>query len=141
MLMWFRNLEHKNSLSFIKFDIKTFYPTITKELLSRAIEFIKGYTSITQKEEEVIFHARKTLMVGQDNSTCVKKENPIFDLSMGSKDGAEVAETVGLYLLAKLEEKVFNKGECGLYRDDGNSAIRGNRQEVEKVYLLMSSWT
>ena len=133
MLKWFRNLEHKNTLSFIKFDIKTFYPTITKELLSRAIEFTKGFTSITEDEEEVIFHARKTLLVGQDNSTWVKKENPNFDVSMGSRDGAEIAETVGLYLLAKLEEKVFNKGECGLYRDDGNSVIKGNGQEVERV--------
>ena len=133
MLRWFRNLENKSTLSFLKFDIKTFYPTISKELLSRAIEFTKGYTSITEEEEEVIFHARKTLLVDQDSTTWVKKENPNFDVSMGSKDGAEIAETVGLYLLAKLEEKVFNKGECGLYRDDGNSAIRGNGQEVEKV--------
>ena len=52
-------------------------------------------------EEEVIatiFHARKSLLFDK-TSTWVKRDNPDFDVTMGSYDGAEVCELVGLYLL------------------------------------------
>ena len=51
---------------------------------------------------------------------------------MGSLDSAEVTETVGLYLLWRLED-IIPDGKVGLYRDDGLSVIEGNGQEVERV--------
>ena len=39
---------------------------------------------------------------------------------MGSFDGAELCELVGLYLLSKLET-LLGKPAVGLYRDDGLS--------------------
>ena len=47
----------------------------------------------------------------------------MFDVTMGSFDGAEVCELVGLYLLDKLSH-LTGKENTGLYRDDGLSAIR-----------------
>ena len=44
---------------------------------------------------------------------------------MGSFDGAEISEIVGLYLLAKLHT-VVPKEDIGLYRDDGLGIIRNN---------------
>ena len=41
---------------------------------------------------------------------------------MGSYDGAEICELVGLYLLNKLST-VIDKSSVGLYRDDGIAAI------------------
>ena len=41
---------------------------------------------------------------------------------MGSYDGAEVCEIVGLYLLEKLST-LIDKKKIGLYRDDGLSVI------------------
>ena len=43
--------------------------------------------------------------------------NPLFDVTMGSYDGAEVCELVGLYLLSKLTPQMGIKN-VGLYRDD-----------------------
>ena len=45
---------------------------------------------------------------------------PEFDVPMGSFDGAEICEVVGLYLLQKISDSgLFHKGHFGLYRDDG----------------------
>ena len=42
---------------------------------------------------------------------------------MGSNDGAEVCEIVGLYLL-HLIDNVFKDDDIGLYRDDGLALLR-----------------
>ena len=42
---------------------------------------------------------------------------------MGSFDGVEICELVGLYLLNKLS-KLLGNGNVGLYRDDGLAAIK-----------------
>ena len=52
---------------------------------------------------------------------------------MGSFDGAEICELVGLYIQSKLE-KILPKLNFGLYRDDGLALLRNlNGQETEKV--------
>ena len=43
---------------------------------------------------------------------------------MGSSDGAEVCELVGLFMLHKLDQKFNNKNNIGLYSDDGLAAFR-----------------
>ena len=53
----------------------------------------------------------------------VKKDNPDFDVTMGSYDGAEVCELVGLCLLNLLTNE-FRKHNIGLYRDDGLSCFQ-----------------
>ena len=42
---------------------------------------------------------------------------------MGSYDGAEVCELVGLFILNTLAQK-YNKHDIGLYRDDGLAAFK-----------------
>eukprot|EP00794_Sanderia_malayensis_P017157 gene17157-biopygen14763 len=46
-------------------------------------------------------HSRKSLLFN-DNNAWVKKDNRNFDVTMGSYDGAEVCELVGLLILNKL---------------------------------------
>ena len=67
-------------------------------------------------------HARKSLLFSKDD-VWVKKDNPSFDVTMGSYDGAEVCELVGLYILDKIKVECPDI-ELGLYRDDGISVIR-----------------
>ena len=43
---------------------------------------------------------------------------------MGSFDGAEICELVGLYALNKLRTR-FDSNNIGLYRDDGSALIKG----------------
>ena len=56
-----------------------------------------------------------------------------FDVTMGSYDGAEVCEVVGLFMLDMLS-KSFEKYSIGLYRDDGQSIFRNcNGHDNDKV--------
>ena len=60
--------------------------------------------------------------LNKDETWIKKGENPSFDVTMGSFDGAEVCELVGLYLLQKLSPLLGIKN-FGLYRDDGLAAV------------------
>ena len=52
---------------------------------------------------------------------------------MGSFDGAEVCELVGIYILCSLA-KLINKEDCGLYRDDGLLILRNaNGQQIHRM--------
>lgn len=48
----------------------------------------------------------------------------LFDVSMGSFDGAEICELVGLFIFSKLTDE-FGKKSVGLYRDEGLMLLRG----------------
>ena len=47
----------------------------------------------------------------------------MFDVTMGSFDGAEVCELIGLFILNILSDK-YGKNNVGLYRDDGLVFLR-----------------
>jgi hypothetical protein len=49
--------------------------------------------------------------------------NSLFDVNMGSFDGAEICELVGLFVLNHLGKR-FGKENIGLYRDDGLAIIK-----------------
>ena len=54
-------MEEKSKYIFIVFDIKDFYPSISKHLLQKALEFSKAKVSITTEEEKIVDHSRKSL--------------------------------------------------------------------------------
>ena len=43
---WFKSLVNRSKLKFIKFDIAQFYPSISEEVLDKAINYAKRYTNI-----------------------------------------------------------------------------------------------
>ena len=99
---WFQTIPNKNKSRFIKFDIVELYPSISEQLLDKSINHARTLTTIDDNVIAIIKHARKSLLFDKNN-VCIKKgENTIFDITMGSFDGAEVCELVGLYLLEKL---------------------------------------
>ena len=116
-LNWFKELNNKQSLTFFQFDIESFYPSISKETLLKAINFAKQHTCINQDEVDIIMHSRQTFLFS-DGEAWVKKKGEKFDVAMGSYDSAEVAELVGLFLLNGLENLIPQQ-YIGLYRDDG----------------------
>ena len=60
----------------------------------------------------------------------VKKGNSLFDVTMGSFDGAETCDIVGLLLLLELSHLTIN---VGLYRDNLLSVSSLGARQVEKV--------
>ena len=134
VITWFKNIKSKSSSSFIIVD---FYPSISKDLLLKAINFAKSVTPIQDKFIETILHSRKALLFDK-NDVWVKKDNPDFDITMGSYVGAEVCELVGLYILDILT-KEFGHNKIGLYRDDRLGCFQNNSspesKKVKKSYV------
>ena len=52
VINWFKNLQSRENMSFIKFDIVEFYPSITEELLRKAINFAKLHTTRSYGTQE-----------------------------------------------------------------------------------------
>ena len=87
---------------------------------------------IEDKIIDIINCARKSLLFHEGNAR-VKKGNPLFDVTMGSYDGAEVWNLVGLYLLGKLTPLIGTK-HVGCYRDDGLAVIhQANGPKMDKI--------
>ena len=95
------------------FDIVDFYPSTTEKLLPKFIDFASEYVNISP-----------TLLFSS-NAPWVKKDahDGLFDVKMGSYDGAESCELVVVYTLNLL------KRICGdtirLCRDDGLTISQG----------------
>ena len=125
---WFNNIKDKTSQTMICFNICDFYPSISSSLLQKSLTFASQYTNITEEEIHIITHTKKTTFY-KDGNPWTKKSSD-FDVTMGSFDGAEVCELVGLYLLSQLQHLAMN---VGLYRDDGLAITNKRLRAVENM--------
>ena len=131
VIMWFKQLENKNRKSFIQFDICSFYPSITPELLSNALDWARLYVNITPEEKDIIMKSKKSYLF-TSNIPWVKKGQDNFDIGMGAWDGAESCDIVGLYILDQLKNRI--KGfENGVYRDDALGVVETTNRNAEKI--------
>lgn len=129
VLEWYRKFPNKQEGSFINFDIVDFYPSITEQLLLRAIDFANQYTEIQECDKDIIIHAKRTLIFNAKEPWKKKGNESGFDITMGSFDGAESCELVVCYMLSLLQAK-YGKS-VGLYRDDGLGISTGTPREIE----------
>ena len=142
VIEWFKQIKHKSRCRFVQLDIVEFYPSISHKLLTDALNFASKYTAIDNDTFDVIMHSRKSLLFSKDN-VWVKKDNPSFDVTMGSYDGAEVCELVGLYILDRIKVEC-PEIELGLYRDDGlgiteNLSGRDTENLRKKLFQIFKS--
>ena len=141
VIKWFKNIPNKAKYTFIIFHIAEFYPSITEDLLQKAISFAKQFNTVSEQDNKIIMHARKSLLFDKKTPWTKKGDKGKFDVTMGSYDGAEVCELVGTCILNILAEK-YGKNNVGLYRDDGLAVfenINGNqaekiRKEIIKIF-------
>ena len=111
VIKWFGELifPKKKTHIFIAFDILwDFYPSSTEELLDKALDFASQYIEITTEERRIIKHTKKTTLYSNNMPWLKIRSN--FDLTMGSFDGAEICELVGLLLLSQLTHLDVNVG-------------------------------
>ena len=128
VLKWFRNIENPSSYAFLKFDMVAFYPSIRAHLVKKALAYARTIDGIVipKIDEDMIFQCRKTFLYNE-GQPWKKRGQENFDVPMGSHDGAEISELVGLYLLHKLTHgkgALFERKNVGLYRDDGLAIIK-----------------
>ena len=81
------------------------------------------------------------LLDASDEVNVTHNNSNLFDVTMGSYDGAEICELVGLFILSHLGKKLGKKNIV-LYRDDGLAIIKNRsarladktRKELHKVF-------
>ena len=145
VLEWFRKIPNKGRKDFLQFDIVEFYPSISEELLDKALDFASEITQITELDKKIIKHSRKAFLFfrASENSTTDvwQKKSGNFDVTMGAPDGAEICELCYAYILTRLNHD-FPKLNLGLYRDDGLGAhpripgreLEKTKQKLHKVF-------
>ena len=102
MFAWYNGLLEKQKLNFITFDIVSYYPSITEDLLRKAIEHASKYTPISEEEKEILFHTSQSLLYHKGEAWR-KKGKSLFDITLEGYDGAEKSDIVWLYLLMRLQ--------------------------------------
>ena len=121
----------KEKHAFITFDVCDFYLSISEDLLLNALDYSFKFTTITPQDRHIIIHAKKSLLYHQNSPWTKKNSNDMFDVTMGSYDGAETCELIGIYMLSLIASKF--KDEVGLYRDDGLAVCKATPKEIEKT--------
>ena len=62
VIQWFRSLQNKQNLKFIKFDVINFYPNITENLLTNSLNWARQFVEISKQDETIILQAKKSLL-------------------------------------------------------------------------------
>ena len=133
VLSWFTDIQHKDMYSFIAFDVVEFYPSISIELLSEALQFPSGCVTITDNERHIILQAKSSILYNYGEPWVKKASSNLFDVTMGSYDRAESCELVCTYPLHKIKEKFGSTCDFGLYRDDGVGISKAPPRRTELI--------
>ena len=123
VINWFTTSPGKEKSKFIKFDICEFYPSIIEELLKKALNYAKTFVDISDEDEEIILHYKRSLLFHNNEVWTKMNYDKNFDVTMGSLNGAETCEIVGLFILNMLKSEI-SQDNLGLYRDDGLAIIK-----------------
>ena len=133
VLNWFNSIQCKASCSFITFDVVDFYPSISIELLNAALDFASQYVYISNDDRHIILQAKTSLLYSNGESWAKKTSSNLFDITMGSYDGAESCELVGAYLLYLIKEEFLDTCDFGLYRDDGLGVSKATPRQTDLI--------
>ena len=74
-ITWFKTINNKNRSSFIQFDVCDFYPSITEELLNKALVFASDYIHISLDDREIILQARKSFLFNKNTPWTKRKKS------------------------------------------------------------------
>ena len=80
VINWFRSIDNKHNSSFICFDIEEFYPSISLDLLNKALDFASDYDNITADEKKIIIHAKSSILIYKQQPW-QKKGDTTFDVT------------------------------------------------------------
>ena len=133
VIEWFEAIKNKQDCVFIKYDIREFYPSITEKILNTSLNFAGEYQDISGDDLRIIKHCRKSLLFNENEAWKKKDTESCFDVTMGSFDGAEICESVGIYILHRLST-IIEKNDNGIYRDDGLLVLHNvNKQQIDRT--------
>ena len=96
------------------------------------IKWAKSIRPISEDYISIIKHARKSLLFNGKTYWVKRNGSTMFDVTMGSYDGAEICELVGLFVLNLLSNHL-GKSNVGLYRDDGLAIVKGKNGRLADI--------
>ena len=99
----------------------------TEELINKSLDYASNYVEISDEDRRIILQSKKSFLFDKNQPWC-KKGDTNFDVGMGSFDGAETCELVGLFMLNQLKQLNLNQG---IYRDDALIACQLRPRQVE----------
>ena len=134
VINWFNAIKDKSNYTMLCFDICDFYPSITNTLLQKALNYASKYADISEDQIHLLTDTKKTTLYKDGNYW--EKTTSAFDVTMGSYDGAEICELVGLYLLSQLQNLNIN---VGLYRDNGLAVTNQKQREADRAKKKLCS--
>ena len=143
VLKWYE-ANKKQGAQFIQYDIEAYFPSISEPLLDKALDFANGFHKINEEQKKMIKTCRKSILFGSEGEAWTKN-NTNFDVTMGSLDGVEISELIGLFMLNEVRNITgLNQRNSGLYRDDGLILLekcRGPKREriVKDLHKLFKS--
>ena len=103
------------------------------------LEFAKQHVTIKSKDRETTFHTRKSLFYNE-GKPWIKNHNNNFDVTMGSYNGVEVCELIGIFMLSLIGKK-HNPNNIGLYRNDRLAVFKNKSgpqsEKIKKTFQKM----
>ena len=61
VIKWFKTIKNRHYYNFICFNIVEFYPSVSQDLLKKAIDFASKFDDITN-DKDIIIHAKKAFL-------------------------------------------------------------------------------
>ena len=103
--------------------MEEFYPSISQDLLNKALDFASNYDNITTDERNIIIYAKNSILIHK-HIPWQKKGNTTLNVTMGSYD------SVRTFLLSQLQDLNIN---VGLSRDDGLAITNATPRDSENI--------
>ena len=121
-----QEFTQRENCKFLVFNIADFCSSIFKKLLTDAINFGKQYLTIDFGTSDISFYCSKSLLFGK-NSTWIKKNRSLFNVTMCSFYGPEICELIGLFLFSGLASTI-GKNNVGLHRNNGSTILESTSE-------------
>ena len=83
-LKWFNNITDKSNCSFIQFDVKNLYTSITENILHQTLKLTIQHTNIAKNDLHIINQCLKLLLFSDNNTWKKKSTDSCFDITMRS---------------------------------------------------------
>ena len=144
VLKWYE-ANKKQGAQFLQYEIEAYYPSISEPLQDKALNFANGFHKINEEQKNMIKTCRKSILFGSKGGPW-KKNNINFDVTMGSLDGAEISELIGLFMLNEVRNITgLNQRNSALYRDDGRILLEKcpcpkRKRIVKDLHKLFKSY-
>lgn len=84
-----KKVAQQTKLAFISFNVVEFYSSISETPLEHARDFVTNYVNISDDYHYIILEAKLSLLFNNRNPWQKTNTNTLFNVTMGSYNGAE----------------------------------------------------